>query len=123
MGSWRNRAGNFVQPSLASFQAATRGVDWEKSHDFCAILNDAPGDNAYPIVATSFVLMPRHSPDAMHTRNALAFFKWSLENGQDIANTLSYVPLPADLAYVSLCGLQPLDFIGGGLTVWHYMAT
>jgi phosphate transport system substrate-binding protein len=94
-----NRAGNFVQPSAASFQAATRDVDWEKSRDFYVILNDAAGENAYPILATSFVLMPKHSGDAVRTRDALAFFKWSLENGQDIANALSYVPLPADLVH------------------------
>jgi phosphate transport system substrate-binding protein len=96
-GLVRNRAGNFVQPSAASFQAATRGVDWEKSHDFYVILNDAPGENAYPIVATSFVLMPKQTGDALRTRDALAFFKWSLEKGQDIADALSSVPLSADL--------------------------
>jgi phosphate transport system substrate-binding protein len=96
-GLVQNRAGNFVEPNVVSFQAATRNVDWEDTQDFYMILNDAAGGDAYPIVATSFVLMPKHSRDSARTRDALAFFKWSLEKGQDIADALSYVPLPADL--------------------------
>lgn len=96
-GLVQNSAGNFVRPNAASFQAATRDVDWEKKQDFYVVLNDARGADAYPIVATSFVLMHRHSRDPARTHDALAFFKWSLENGQDLANALSYVPLPPDL--------------------------
>lgn len=96
-GLVQNRAGNFVQPNVASFQAATQNVDWDKAQDFYVILNNAPGVDAYPIVATSFVLMARHPRDVTRTRDVLTFFKWALENGQDAAIALNYVPLPPDL--------------------------
>ena len=53
----QNRAGKFVKPEPASFQAAAASADWGQTSDFYLLLTDAPGDNAYPIVATVFVLM------------------------------------------------------------------
>ena len=92
-----NRAGNFVQPSARSFEAATRGIDWEKTQDFDVLLNDAPGADAYPIVATSFVLLHKQPQDTVRLRQALDFFHWALVNGRDLASSLDYVPLPIPL--------------------------
>ncbi len=96
-GLVRNRAGNFVQPNISSFQAATLGVDWEKTQDFYVLLNDAPGAEAYPIVATSFVLIHRQSRNVERTRATLGFFRWALASGQELAGSLDYVPLPEPL--------------------------
>jgi phosphate transport system substrate-binding protein len=35
----QNRAGSFVKPSSASFQAAAASADWSKSSDFHLLLN------------------------------------------------------------------------------------
>ena len=40
----QNRAGKFVKPDAASFQAAAASADWEKASDFHLLLTDAPGD-------------------------------------------------------------------------------
>ena len=40
----QNRAGKFVRPDAASFQAAAASADWEKASDFDLLLIDAPGD-------------------------------------------------------------------------------
>ena len=60
-------------------------------------MTDAPGDDAYPITATSFILMPKHPRDSTKSKVAIDFFRWSLENGRAAAGALNYVPLPADL--------------------------
>lgn len=96
-GLVQNRTGNFAQPSATSFQAATLGVDWEKTQDFYVLLNDAPGAEAYPIVATSFVLIHKQPKDAERSRQTLAFFQWALASGQELARSLDYVPLPTPL--------------------------
>ena len=96
-GLVQNRAGNFVQPNAASFEAATEGVDWEKAQDFYVLLNNSPGAEAYPIVATSFVLIHKQPKDAERNRQTLAFFRWALANGQELASSLDYVPLPPPL--------------------------
>jgi phosphate transport system substrate-binding protein len=96
-GLVQNHAGNFVQPGATSFQAATLGVDWEKTQDFYVLLNDAPGAEAYPIVATSFALIHKRPKDAGGNSQTLAFFRWALANGRELAGSLDYVPLPAPL--------------------------
>ena len=93
-GLVQNRAGKFIKPEASAFQAAA-SADWTKAQDFYLVITDAPGADAYPISATVFTLMYKQPKDAARSREALTFFKWALENGQDLANSLDYVPLPA----------------------------
>ena len=60
-------------------------------------MTNAPGANAYPITATTFILMPKQPKDKAKSDAALDFFRYALENGQDQAQKLDYVPLPAAL--------------------------
>lgn len=92
----RNPAGNFVIPSPQAFQTAASSADWKKAGDFELLLNDMPGAEAYPIVATVFVLMNKGMP-AQRLNAALNFFEWSLEKGALDAVQLGYVPLPPSL--------------------------
>jgi len=96
-GLMQNRAGNFVKPEIASFQAAAASADWSKTEDFYLILTDAPGAQAFPVTAATFILMYKHPKDPAGTKSALAFFKWCLESGQKEAEQLDYVPLPDPL--------------------------
>lgn len=96
-GLVRNQAGNFVTPDTASFRAATANVDWSKARDFGVLLANAADPGAYPIMATSFVMIRKYPQDPSRTHDMLAFFRWSLEHGQDVASALGYFPLPPDL--------------------------
>jgi len=93
----QNAAGNFVSPSAESFQAAAASADWKNAKDFFLVMTNAPGANAYPITATTFVLMHRQPKDKARSDAALSFFRWALKDGQGQAQKLDYVPLPADL--------------------------
>lgn len=92
----KNKSGEFVTPSLESFQAAAANAEW-KSPDFYEILTEEPGKDAWPITATVFILMLRHPSDSAKTAEALRFFKWSLEQGTADARSLNYVSLPGGL--------------------------
>jgi phosphate transport system substrate-binding protein len=92
--SMKNRAGNFVEPSQETFQAAASSADWSKAKDFFLVITDAPGANSWPIAASSFVLMYKQPKDEAHSKTALEFFKWALEKGQPQAKALDYVALP-----------------------------
>jgi phosphate transport system substrate-binding protein len=96
-GLVQNRAGRFVQPNAETFQAAAAGADWGGSKDFFLVMTDAPGENAFPITATSFVIMHKQPKDMARAKVALDFFKWALESGQVQADSLHYVPLPKPL--------------------------
>ncbi len=93
----QNKAGRYVQPSTASFQAAAATVDWANAKDFYQLMTNAPGANAWPIAATTWILMYKQPKDAARSASARKFFNWSLTKGQKQALSLDYVPLPAPL--------------------------
>jgi phosphate transport system substrate-binding protein len=96
-GLLQNKAGKFVVPNAQSFQAAASTADWTNAKDFDLVMTDAPGDNAYPVTATTFIIMYKQPKDAERSKIVHDFFRWSLENGQAQANSLDYVALPAPL--------------------------
>jgi phosphate transport system substrate-binding protein len=93
----QNAAGTFVSPSAETFSNAAASADWKNAKDFDLVMTNAPGQNAYPITATTFILMPKQPRDKEKSQAAIAFFKYALEKGQDQARKLDYVPLPAEL--------------------------
>ena len=98
-GLVQNRAGKFVLPDTVSFKAATDDVDWAKDKDFYVFLSDASGTDAYPLMAASFALIRRYPRDAARSRATLAFFRWAMEDGQELARSVQYLPLPAPLVH------------------------
>jgi phosphate transport system substrate-binding protein len=93
----QNSAGNFVAPSADSFAAAASTADWAHAQDFNLVMTNAPGANAYPITASTFILVHKQPKDKAKSDAAIAFFKYALEKGQGQANKLDYVPLPNSL--------------------------
>ncbi|QIG93162.1 MULTISPECIES: phosphate ABC transporter substrate-binding protein PstS [unclassified Bradyrhizobium] len=96
-GLVQNSAGNFVTPDAASFQAAASSADWTTTQDFYLVLTNAPGEDAYPITATTFVLMHKQPKSPDRSATAIDFLRWSLESGKPQAQLLNYVPLPVTL--------------------------
>ncbi|TCR62621.1 phosphate ABC transporter substrate-binding protein PstS [Bosea sp. BK604] len=94
-GLVQNKAGTFVKPEPATFAAAAASAEWAKAKDFSLLLTDAPGKDAYPIVATTFALVPK--PHSRRTQEVLDFFRISFEGGAADATALGYVPLPESL--------------------------
>ena len=93
----QNAAGNWVAPSAETFAAAAASADWANAKDFNLVITNAPGEQAWPITATNFMLMPKQPKDSAHSKATLEFFKWAFEQGQAQANELHYVPLPTEL--------------------------
>ncbi|HET9018623.1 MAG TPA: phosphate ABC transporter substrate-binding protein PstS [Acetobacteraceae bacterium] len=89
-----NAAGSFVRPSAESVQEAAASADWAHAQDFSLVMTDAPGKGAYPIAATTFILMYKQPKDPARAKAALDFFRFALEKGQDTAKSLDYVPFP-----------------------------
>lgn len=112
-GLVQNKAGRFVQPNVESFQAAAHGVDWRSAKDFYLVMTDADAERAYPITATTFILMYKKPKDVQQSTVALEFFKWALEQGQEQAGKLDYVPLPPLL--VSQIETYWKDNLGAGM--------
>jgi hypothetical protein len=64
---------------------------------FYVVITDSSSEDAYPIAATSFALMFASPRVASRTKAAVAFFRWSLQHGQDQATALGFVPLPPEV--------------------------
>jgi phosphate transport system substrate-binding protein len=90
----KNAAGNFVNPNDDTFQAAAASADWANAKDFYLVMTNAPGEQAWPITATNFILMYKQPKNAEGARNAKDFFTWAYANGDAQAKKLDYVPLP-----------------------------
>ena len=93
----QNRAGKFIAPNAKTFQAAAASADWAHAQDFNLVMTNAAGADAYPISATTFVLMYKKPKNASNSVAATKFFRWALDRGQKQAAALDYVPLPAPL--------------------------
>jgi len=93
----QNKAGRYVQPNGQTFSAAAATVDWAKAKDFYQLMTNAPGANAWPIAATTWVVMYKKPKNAAASAAAKKFFEWSMTRGQKQAVALDYVPLPAAL--------------------------
>ncbi|SAK55614.1 ABC phosphate transporter, periplasmic ligand binding protein [Caballeronia catudaia] len=88
----KNSAGTVVEPKTDTFKAAAAGADWSKS--FYQILTNEPGQNAWPIVGATFVLLHATQEKPQQGTETLKFFDWAFKNGNQAANDLDYISLP-----------------------------
>ena len=93
-GVLKNKAGNFVTPSIESFQAAAANADWQKAPGYYLVLNDQPGEQSWPITGATYILVHKQQPDAAKAKAMLKFFDWCYKHGTEMAQKLDYVPLP-----------------------------
>jgi phosphate transport system substrate-binding protein len=97
--SVKNKSGNYVAPTLESTSAA--GTDLKIPDDLRLSTIDAPGAQAYPITATTFLLvyqdMCKAGIDEAKAKAVKAWLEFGEGEGQDIAKQLQYAPLPDNL--------------------------
>jgi phosphate transport system substrate-binding protein len=93
----QNASGNWIEPTANAFAAAAATADWKSAKDFNVIMTNAPGAEAWPITATTWVIMYKKPKNATNSKTAFDFFRWSIEQGQSQAEQLAYVPLPQAL--------------------------
>jgi phosphate transport system substrate-binding protein len=90
----RNKAGQFVSPTIESFASAAANGEWTNAKNFAVNLIDLPGDKSWPIVSTTFIELPKDPADPARSAAVIKFFDWAYKNGDASATTLEYVPLP-----------------------------
>jgi len=95
MATVQNKAGNYIKPTLKSFQIAASKASLDPKKDFYSIIADPKGAESYPMVAATFILVPSEKADT--NKKVTKFYDWCYTNGQDIAKGLGFVPLPDTL--------------------------
>jgi phosphate transport system substrate-binding protein len=107
----KNKAGNYVEPSLQATSDAATGVTPPADLRFSTI--NADGDQAYPVSAVTFLLVWQDMCKAgMQPNQAKLVKNWlgyALGAGQQVAPQLQYAPLPDQIktaAQAKVDGLQ-----------------
>jgi phosphate transport system substrate-binding protein len=90
----KNADGNFVAPSIRTFQAAAENADWENAKGYYMVLTNQPGENTWPITGASFILLHKEQTNFARAKAVLSFFDWAYRNGATLAVKLDYVPIP-----------------------------
>jgi len=110
----RNQAGNWVAPSLEGATADAAGVasSLPEDTDFRVSIVNAQGEGAYPISSFTWLLVYQHMDDADTARKLIGFVRWALTDGQKMAPSLDYAPLPANVIQLEMKQLQTIDYPG-----------
>ncbi|MFT4036093.1 MAG: phosphate ABC transporter substrate-binding protein PstS [Patulibacter sp.] len=115
--SLKNKAGQYVEPSLDSTSAAGDGVDVPEDLRFSAI--NAPGDAAYPIASATFLLVYQDLCKAGlaedTAKNVKVWLDYALGDGQHVAEQLGYAPLPDSILTQSQAKVASLQCNGAAL--------
>jgi len=95
MASLQNQAGNFIVPSDESASEALANV--ELPENLRAFITDPAGDNSYPIVTYTWMMAYKTYDDTNKAIAMEAMIQYGLTEGQKVAPSLGYIPLPANV--------------------------
>ena len=90
----KNAEENFVEPSAASFAAASAGTDWSKFPGMNTFITNAPGANSWPITGATFVVVYKKPENKANAAEVLKFFDYGFKDGKKMAAELDYVAMP-----------------------------
>lgn len=102
----RNKSGHYVSPTLEAFQAAAAQADWTGAKNFAVSIIDMPGDDSWPIVSPTFLELPKDPKDTARSANVIKWLTWCYKNGDNIAASMHYVPLPAAVKDAALAAIS-----------------
>ena len=108
-GLVRNSAGAFVKANGASITAAASAFAKHMPEDFRASITNAPTSDAYPISSFTWLLIPATVTDAAKSKAIIGFVRWVLTDGQKLAPSLNYAPLPGGVASRALRAIDQVQ--------------
>jgi len=96
-GEVKNAAGKFVKASVDGVTAAAASVK-QMPDDFRVSITNAPGATSYPISSFTWLLIPIKSDDPAKGKVLHDFLLWMLDHGEAEAASMTYAPLPKNVA-------------------------
>ncbi len=110
IGQVQNKAGNFIEPCIASASAAATGIAYPAN--LVTSFTNQSGTNAYPIAGSVYALIYEHQASKARAAALVSYFAWVLTSGQDLVTTLHYAPLPPDLQKLAYAQLKKITVNG-----------
>jgi len=108
----RNRSGQFIEPTLASTTAAAEGAAPMLAKDVRFPIANSPAPTAYPICGLTFLLVYQDQKDPGKAHALAGFIDWGIHDGQSVAPSLDYAPLPDAVVKVNEASLRKLTVAG-----------
>lgn len=105
----QNKAGAYIEPGLASGQAALAANVGQIPANLRVFLPDPDGAESYPIVTFTWLLLHERYADPTKGAALKTFVGWALSEGQGYSDAEGYIPLPdgvATLARQALARVQ-----------------
>jgi phosphate transport system substrate-binding protein len=93
----KNKAGNFVEPSIENVSAAAAGSVGSMPEDMRVQITNADGANSYPISSYTYILVHKDQKDAGKGKALVDFLWWATHDGRQFTADLHYAPLPAEV--------------------------
>jgi phosphate transport system substrate-binding protein len=90
-----NKAGNFVVANADTAAATLANV--ELPDNLLAFVVDDEGPDSYPFVTYTWMLVYEQYPDAKKAQAVEVMIEYGLNQGQEVADSLGYVPLPKNV--------------------------
>lgn len=113
----RNQAGRFVLPSPETTTAAVNGFLNQLGQDPRQPIVNPPASaaDAYPVAGLTFLIVPREGTDVEKRQALKNFIKYIVSDGQSVAASLNYAPLPDSIKQNDLVLLNQMTAAGNKL--------
>jgi len=102
----RNKAGQFITPSVESTTIAASGGAPALKKDIRSLIVNSPAKGAYPISGFTYILLYKNQSDAAKGRELVKFLRWAIHDGQKMTKALLYAPLPANAVALNEAALK-----------------
>jgi phosphate transport system substrate-binding protein len=92
----KNAAGEWVTPTLSSVTLAAAGAvaKLPANTDYRISIVNPAGRGAYPIASFTWILLYQNQKDPVKGKKLVDFLRWAYTNGESVAGSLDYAPLP-----------------------------
>ncbi|MGH7145565.1 MAG: phosphate ABC transporter substrate-binding protein PstS [Planctomycetota bacterium] len=107
-GEVQNAAGKFIKADLATTSAAAAGAAANMPADFRVSITNAPGDDTYPIVTFTWVMVPDHIANDGKRQALIDYLKWALSTGQDYCQPLAYARVPKEVVEMEMKAIDTI---------------
>ena len=96
-GSVKNLSGNYEKATIQGVTEAAASVK-NMPADYRISITNAPGADAYPISSFTYLLIPAQPINPGNEKTLKDMLSWIVNSGEGEVSTLSYAPLPSNVA-------------------------
>lgn len=108
----KNKAGEFVEPSVETTSAAAAGAAANMPADLRVSITNADGEKSYPIASFTYILAYKEQADKAKGEALVKLLWWMTHDAQKMAPELLYAPLPPEVVKLVEGKLKSITYQG-----------